>query len=206
MLRGERMSRKTKIGFGLVVIIFLTFGSWLLAIQMTSAEPLTLEEATNRVTELYTGDIVEVNEENTVYKITIKLDTGIYEVEIDKKTGEVGKMSRTKVGDSDGIEEQGTETPSNNQSNIEAPEHQQEPLPTDNPSLYQPTPVKQLTEQEAITIAKSKVAGEVEDIDIGQSGGVSYYLIEIENDEADREATVQINAISGEVMSITWDD
>ncbi|GIN91014.1 PepSY domain-containing protein [Siminovitchia terrae] len=32
-----------------------------------------------------------------------------------------------------------------------------------------------------------------------------YYLVEVERDK-EKEATVQINAITGEVLSITWDD
>ena len=35
--------------------------------------------------------------------------------------------------------------------------------------------------------------------------GLTYYFVEIEQAN-DQEATVQINAISGKVMTITWDD
>ncbi|MFD0871581.1 PepSY domain-containing protein [Paenibacillus residui] len=62
-----------------------------------------------------------------------------------------------------------------------------------------------LTEQEAIAIALSNVQGKVEDADLKETDSAAYYLVEIETDD-EREATVQIHAVSGEVMSITWDD
>ncbi|MDZ5712963.1 PepSY domain-containing protein [Jeotgalibacillus haloalkalitolerans] len=65
-------------------------------------------------------------------------------------------------------------------------------------------PARILSEQEAIDIALGTVSGEVDDVDLEQQDGVPYFLIEIETEEGD--ATVQINAISGEIMSTIWDD
>lgn len=65
-------------------------------------------------------------------------------------------------------------------------------------------PARILSEQEAINIALGVVNGEVDDADLEQENGVPYFLIEIETEEND--ATVQINAISGEIMSTVWDD
>ena len=64
---------------------------------------------------------------------------------------------------------------------------------------------RKLTEEEAIKIALENVNGKVDDVDLEHSGGLTYYLVEIEQAN-DQEATVQINAISGKVMTITWDD
>ncbi|WP_244094326.1 PepSY domain-containing protein [Jeotgalibacillus salarius] len=66
-------------------------------------------------------------------------------------------------------------------------------------------PARILSEPEAIEIALDAVNGEVDDVDLEQSNGVTYFLIEIESDDDD-EATVQVNAITGEVMSTVWDD
>lgn len=62
-----------------------------------------------------------------------------------------------------------------------------------------------LTKEDAARIALQKVNGEVDDIDIEQSNGLTYFLVEVKQKHA-KDATVQINAISGEVMSITWED
>ncbi|MEK3887847.1 PepSY domain-containing protein [Bacillus sp. FSL K6-3431] len=71
------------------------------------------------------------------------------------------------------------------------------------------TPAKEvttkLTEAEAVKIALETVSGTVDDIDFENEDGLFYYLIEIEqNDE--REAEIQINAMTGKVMNISWDE
>ncbi|WP_243355228.1 PepSY domain-containing protein [Bacillus litorisediminis] len=66
-------------------------------------------------------------------------------------------------------------------------------------------PAKRLTESEAVEIALQRVEGEVDDVELEQSNGVIYYLIEVEREE-EEDATVQVNALSGEIMSVTWED
>jgi uncharacterized membrane protein YkoI len=66
-------------------------------------------------------------------------------------------------------------------------------------------PSKKLTEKEATKIALQKVQGEIDDVELEELNGVSYYLVEIERED-EQEATVQINSISGEVISIVWDE
>ncbi|MFD2680382.1 PepSY domain-containing protein [Bacillus seohaeanensis] len=71
-----------------------------------------------------------------------------------------------------------------------------------------PTPqeqAKKLTEKEATKIALQKVQGKLDDVELEELNGVSYYLVEIERED-EQEATVQINSISGEVISIVWDE
>ena len=66
-------------------------------------------------------------------------------------------------------------------------------------------PPKRLTEQEAGQIALKEVQGEIDDIDLENVGGVAYYYVDIETTEGD-DAVVQINAITGEVESLKWDE
>ncbi|MEC1524774.1 PepSY domain-containing protein [Neobacillus niacini] len=66
-------------------------------------------------------------------------------------------------------------------------------------------PPKTLTEDEVITIASSQVQGDVDDIWLDTEGGQTFYLVKIETND-DREATVQIHAITGNVLSVSWDD
>lgn len=75
--------------------------------------------------------------------------------------------------------------------------------PKSPPAVEQPP--RLLTETEAANIALQHIPGELDDVDLEQSHGVGYYLVEIELED-DREATVQIHAITGEIMSVTWDD
>jgi uncharacterized membrane protein YkoI len=66
-------------------------------------------------------------------------------------------------------------------------------------------PPKRLTENEAADIAVSQVQGEVDDIWLGTEGNQTFYLVKVETND-DREAIVQIHAITGEVTSVSWDD
>lgn len=68
-------------------------------------------------------------------------------------------------------------------------------------------PVKRLTEEQAIRIALKEVAGEIDDVDLKVVDGVTYYFVEVEVEaEEDKEAIVQIHAITGKVKSLTWED
>ncbi|WP_313470607.1 PepSY domain-containing protein [Lysinibacillus sp.] len=53
-------------------------------------------------------------------------------------------------------------------------------------------------------IALGQLTGEVDSVDFEETAEGGYYLVEIETQ--DDEATFQIHAVSGEVLSITWDD
>lgn len=66
-------------------------------------------------------------------------------------------------------------------------------------------PTNIISEQKAIQLALQQVSGEVDDVDLEREDGLIFYLVEIERND-DQEAIVQINAITGETMSITWDD
>jgi uncharacterized membrane protein YkoI len=214
------MGRGKKMLIGAGVFLVVMFAVWQVSRVMTSAQPLTAEEATQKVQELYSGDIVSVKEGTDFYLITIVLDPGTYEIEIDRETGEIASMTRTKEGvaSNEGAQkeptgEEQTENPTNTsqekpseQDAIETtPENQGTSPIEENPNVQPETP-KQLTEKEAIAIALEQLNGEVEDVELEESGGSTYYLVDIEREGEEAEATIQINAISGEVMSVIWDD
>ncbi|WP_404329812.1 PepSY domain-containing protein [Mesobacillus maritimus] len=216
------MSKGKKILVGAGVFLVVMFAVWQVSRVMTSAQPLTAEEATQKVQELYAGDIVSVKERTDLYLITIVLeDTGTYEIEIDRESGDIASMTRTKKGvasnegaQKEATEEEQAETPPNTRQEEEpseqggkdkTPENQGTPPADDNSNAKPETP-RQITEQEAIEIALNQLNGEVDDVELEQSGGHTYYLVEIEREGEEAEATIQINAISGEVMSVFWED
>ncbi|MFD0958234.1 PepSY domain-containing protein [Paenibacillus chungangensis] len=77
----------------------------------------------------------------------------------------------------------------------------QRPAETTPPATQPPV---LLTEQQAAAIALKHVkgSGQVEDV---QRGNDDDYLVDIEMTDG-REAVVQVNMISGKILSITWDD
>lgn len=63
-----------------------------------------------------------------------------------------------------------------------------------------------LTEEEAIAIALSNVEGEIDDVELIQQNGRSVFEVEIEVEDEDMEAYVYIDAYSGELLNIIWED
>lgn len=62
-----------------------------------------------------------------------------------------------------------------------------------------------IKKEQAITIAKTQLTGEVQYTTYEETSDGGYYLIEIESED-DREAVIQIHGVSGEILSVTWDD
>jgi uncharacterized membrane protein YkoI len=62
-----------------------------------------------------------------------------------------------------------------------------------------------ISKDQAIIKAKTQLTGEVQYITYEETSDGGYYLIEIES-EADREAVIQVHGVSGEILSVTWDD
>ena len=62
-----------------------------------------------------------------------------------------------------------------------------------------------ISENQAIKIAQGQLNGELDNIDFVETSDGGYYLVEIE-DYKDDEATFKIHAISGKILSVTWDD
>lgn len=72
------------------------------------------------------------------------------------------------------------------------------------PAEQKPEPPTQLTQEEAIAIAQQNFNGVLEKIDFIQNDSGGCYLIELENEQD--EAELEIHAITGDVLSIVYDD
>lgn len=181
-----------KAWLGAAVVAFFAIVIWQLVRLITFAEPLSAAEAASKVKEMYKGEVVEVSELPHAYRVTMELNTGTYEVDIDKDKGKIGGMTRTKAA------------PEPDATPPAVEPDKQKPPAASKPER-KPKPKKRITEEEAAAIALKTVDGKVDDIDLIQSGGVAYYLVEIDREDGE-DGTVQINAITGEVKSVTWDD
>ncbi len=183
-----------KVGLIVTGIAILAIVIWQLFKVVTFAEPLTMGDAKDKIQDMYNGKIIEITEVKTWFRITLLLDTGTYEVKVNKETGEVGLLTKKNMD---------TATSNNDEEGSIKNSNPSTPTPEDNQEPKEP--VKQISEAEAISIALTKVNGEVDDVDLEQSNGESYYLVSIETVNGE-EGIVQVHAITGEVMSITWDD
>lgn len=143
-----------------------------------TAKQLTEQQAEEIALEQAAGtvDSVAYNEERNEYEVKIKEEAQLSMVVLSAATGEVRKISQEPVEASVPVEE---------------PE---------------PEPDRVITRDEAIVLAKKTLNGEAQEAEFVQTADGGYYLVEIENDDTDQEATIQIHAIRGDTMSVEWDE
>lgn len=148
-------------------------------------------EIKNRVESLFSGEVQSVTKTNKQYEVTFSKNDFLYEVSVDATEGTFSNITLIKEGT---IKEEPPE------KELPVEEEQIEKKPT----TEEPGAVKPLTEQQISTIARSQFSGEVDDIEFVDTNDGGYYNVDIENDED--EATLQIHALTGEVLTITYDD
>lgn len=156
-------------------------GSILSLKQMATEE---LSPSVNKLTEAQINkEIATQGELQSIH--FINADTSYYEAIVHKENVEI----TLKVDPYDGSIIESSQAP------IEAPISMENIL---------------LTEKEALTIAADHLKGIADDdAELHQpSGQTPYYLVEveIENGDEDREAVVQVDAYTGTVKSINWDN
>ncbi|ARI76339.1 PepSY domain-containing protein [Halobacillus mangrovi] len=139
-------------------------------------DSVSADEVRQKVEEQYKGKITSIEPGDDSYMVTMTLETGEYRLEVSEEDGRIVRMERVE----------GTG-------------------PQDEPSEESEPPADPITEEQAREVALERVSGNVDDIDYESSDDGAYFLVEIEREDGN-EATVQVNAITGEVMSVSWDD
>jgi len=214
----------------LLVVIF----AWQFLGVSPSGEPISEAKAKEIAQERFNGKIVDFKLKDDIYDMTIQLTTGKYYIKIDRFSGDVLDISRGEEGKDKRLSTEEIERNIEKEQNgkiedlklrinnqvayydavvensenkvfitlngvtgeiVNKKEEKKVPVKEE---------IKNLTKEEAIKIALKTVQGEVDDVDLEELNGQLYYFVEIETD--DREADIQINAITGEVKSIEWDD
>lgn len=172
----------------LIVAAIVAIGGLLyFQIQVTTGEEKqTPAEIQAQLERVYGGKVLSMKQKQDSFLVELEKEDGIYEIEANATYGNVTQITRLTTTE---ISEP-TTTP-------EEPEEPQQPE-------------SRLSEEEAIELALKEVSGTIEDIDFEDSEQGGFYLIEVEQpgqgDEDGQEATVQIQAITGEILSIVWDD
>lgn len=164
---------------------------------------LELETPTDADNPLYVAELTD--HAGRLLKLTIDAYSGDIQSE-----QEIAAPPTNDNGSTQPPEDPGS---SSNGQNGENPDNSTKPDDKGNqpqkPSANEP--VRLLTEKEAEKIAAKSLAdagSKVEDTDADlrtEDDGQAYYLVEVELEDG-REASVQINAVSGAVLSTTWDE
>lgn len=211
-----------------VIVTTLTWRPW-----AGKAEMLTGEAAEVALLAQYPGVINSNVKLKDVYLMELQTDQGLYKVEIGAYSGEVMTLEQLQVlaEEDDSSVDQGSEaepTPTVKPTPSPIPTDKAEPSPSSVPNSsngpgtgqgssnvdsdkeIDPTPNKEnaklLTSDKASKLAAAHIKGEVEDVSLKTAkDGKKYYLIEIDVNDG-RDAVVQVNAISGAIMSVVWEE
>ena len=146
---------------------------------------------------------VESKETKTTLKIDAKTGETIDKNEVKKKqeTSKDSESKKEKDSDQSEIEKSDENEKNKNEQNAQKDEKKDESAAQKHGSG--------ITEADAMYIALETVdpkrIGEIDDVDLEEVNGEIYYFVEVEFDSGE-EALVQINAITGEVKTINWDD
>jgi uncharacterized membrane protein YkoI len=202
------------IAAALFLVIVVLVAATALILRTNNHSDLTLNEAKQEVLKQYEGTIVSAELNDGSYLVRLQSETGLYELNVDKDHSgitAIKSIERYELGAPVGTASPDTGSdPSKDSDSAEVPptDTGKNPLPSSSGSPDKEStlnPAVLLTEDEAAKLALGKVDGTVTDVDIEKVQGKWYYFVEIDTPDG-READVQLNAASGAIISVTWDD
>ncbi len=150
-------------------------------------------EIKNRVESLFNGKVQSVTKRDEQYEVTFSKNDFLYEVSVDEREGTFSTIDLIKKG-----------TIKEEQAQQESGQPDKEEKAEINPQKEEPEKTNPLTEQQVINIVRSEFKGEVDEIEFVSTNDGGYYNVEVGNDED--EATLQIHALTGKILTITYDD
>ncbi|SEI96372.1 Peptidase propeptide and YPEB domain-containing protein [Bhargavaea ginsengi] len=166
-------------------------GGAIISMEKTgSVDPIPEDDMKAKIAEQYGAEPSAIALKDNVYSATVEEETRTTEAEYDAVTGEQIKESVTE------------KEPAAPPAKEETPPAQEETPP----AQEAPKPSVRLTPGEAANIALKEVAGDLDDdIDFEETQDGGYYIVQVETVD-DREADIQIHAITGKILTVSWDD
>ncbi|MCP3761772.1 PepSY domain-containing protein [Domibacillus sp. A3M-37] len=161
----------------IVLILAVAAAAVFFLYQLFRQPDVTMAEAGEKLAQQYNGTVIKSTEENGQFVYMIQVAEGEYKVAVDSETGELSGMTRTN----------------------------QEAAPSKEPKQGSENTTRQLTPEEAGQIALKQVPGVIDEVELGDEEEAGSYIVDIDAENGE-EATVQVNAVSGDVISISWDD
>ncbi|MFC5605092.1 PepSY domain-containing protein [Sporosarcina koreensis] len=193
----------------ILAIVIVVAGQLYTTGKLTKAEILPKQEISSQLAMIYDGEVKDLLLDGSVYKAKVSRAGAEYAAEVDAGSGKVLSLIQTKEthnvnesiaspADTDKVNGESTEAPNPDVSKA--------------PAQSKPQKTVLISEKKAEKIALSQLPagmiGKVDDVDFVNSADGGYYLVQIDIDTADDmdEVTYQIHAISGKVLTVTWDD
>ncbi|KOR76197.1 PepSY domain-containing protein [Paenibacillus solani] len=209
------MRKKVSLLLGvvmLVAVMIIVNAVWSPFSSSTSA--MSTDEVVEEVLSQYPGgEITKTSLDGEVYRLELQSANGTYEMTVDARQGDIVSIQQLDERTS----QPPTEPVEPTEPNLDIPPSE----PADNGgketaggttggeigngSDASEPPATMITKEYAIKLSLEKVPGKVEDVEYRESKSSRYYLVEIEREDG-REATIQVHAITGKIMTVTWDD
>ncbi|AOZ93776.1 PepSY domain-containing protein [Paenibacillus crassostreae] len=198
-----------------ITTVGIVWKSW-----ASSAVLLSEEEAIQIVLAQYPGEVIHSSLKNDEYVIQNRLVKGLYELRLNASEGTITSIVRLEAVVPDVLtpEKQDSEDQDQVSPDKILPDHESSvETPVQEPDADITVPTKKPTSDvgekstalvsrdQAAVLALKHVSGTVQSIEIRGTDSNSYYLVKM-NTKNHREAVVQVNGISGAIMSVTWDD
>lgn len=220
----------------LLTIIIVGAGAVYMLKLTSEEETVTKEEIQSRIEQMYGGSVSNLIRKKDRYIAQINRQDGLYEIVADTSKGDIisitlleqaAKQQQLPIKTKEDIqsivssEYEGTIERMVLSSETEQPFYavdiaKDETLITltidaltgsilDSKKKQTTAEQALISKDEAIIKAKTQLTGEVQYITYEETSDGGYYLIEIESED-DREAVIQVHGVSGEILSVTWDD
>lgn len=215
------MRKKVSLLLGIVMLVavmIIVNAVWSPFSRSTSA--MSMDEVVEEVLSQYPGgEVTKTALDGGVYRLELQSATGTYEMTVDARQGDIVSIEQR---DKTAVK------PDPEPGGPREPDQPTEPDPDNPPSKpaengdkgaaegtadgesgngsgTSEPPATMITKEYAIKLSLEKVPGTVEDVEYRESKSSRYYLVEIERADG-REATIQVHAITGKIMTVTWDD
>lgn len=219
----------------LITVVILGAGAIFIVNLTSGKETISNKEITSRIEQMYEGTVSNLIQENDTYIAQIERQDGLYEVVTDTSEGNIMSITllepatiqelpiktKNEIKSIVSKEYKGTierlvlsnqaENPfyavdiANDESLITLTIDALTGTVIESQEKQTTTEQAFIKKEQAITIAKTQLTGEVQYTTYEETSDGGYYLIEIESED-DREAVIQIHGVSGEILSVTWDD
>ena len=189
-------NRKLPITLLVLAIMIVSFLFFTAFKNPFTEPPLTQSDVADRIEQLYNGEVQSISSRGEDYIISFKRNASIYEIASNRQDGHFSNLQLVHKA---GVED----LPSDETASQEPPSKEENAAPPANSSNSAQEHAK-LSEKKIIAIVKKQFDGVVDDIEYNRAADGGYYLVDIENDRD--EATFQVHAITGKILSVSFDD
>ncbi|WP_077624406.1 PepSY domain-containing protein [Sediminibacillus massiliensis] len=196
------MKKKTVI----VIAVMVVAGIMGLAFSQSgivNADPdYSKDDIRKQVTELYPGEITELEFEKqgnkAIYEVEVIVDNKEYELQIDGNTAEVIKLEEKSVSAQSRSDDSSKQPIPDDDESGDDRTTNSNGKEEDNHTSSDAAEKTVISEAEAEKIAKDNFSGKIEELELDEDDNRLVY--EIEMVDGNRDADIEIDAITGEVL------